>query len=86
MAKKNKKGNTFLLFFCYCSASSSPRERRLNLARRFNAGKSGKNPTSRQRRLNSIVADATWGNIAPHRGLKPTAKLKRRSRGEEAEK
>src|SRR5262245_47137362 len=31
---------------------------------------------SRQRRLNSIVADATWKYIRAHRGLKPTAKFK----------
>src|SRR5262245_16650476 len=31
-------------------------------------------PTSRQRRLNSIVADATWDENRAHRGLKPTAK------------
>src|SRR5215510_1515262 len=44
---------------------------------------------SRQRRLtptrhpaserNSIVADATWETICAHRGLKPTAKLRRRA-------
>src|SRR5262245_7448411 len=33
-------------------------------------------PTSRERRLNSIVADATGNKIRAHRGLKPTAKLK----------
>src|SRR5262245_19782774 len=28
---------------------------------------------------NSIVADATWETICAHRGLKPTAKLRRRA-------
>src|SRR5215470_16230218 len=32
--------------------------------------------TSRRRRLNSIVADATWKKLRVHRGLKPTAKFK----------
>src|SRR3989449_818337 len=32
-------------------------------------------PSSRQRRLNSIVADATWKSICAHRGLKPTGRL-----------
>jgi SpoIID/LytB domain protein len=33
-------------------------------------------PTSRQRRLNSAVADATWDENHAYRGLKPTAKFK----------
>src|SRR5262249_60208829 len=33
---------------------------------------------SRERRLNSIVADATGKNFHVHRGLKPTAKFRRR--------
>src|SRR5262245_21624192 len=36
-------------------------------------------PASRQRRLNSIVADATRNEKRAHRGLKPTAKFRRRS-------
>jgi hypothetical protein len=35
-------------------------------------------PASRQRRLNSIVADATWKNNHAYRGFKPTAKFRRR--------
>src|SRR5262245_31545797 len=35
-------------------------------------------PASRQRRLNSIVADATWKHNDAHRGLKPTSKFRRR--------
>jgi SpoIID/LytB domain protein len=38
-------------------------------------------PTSRQRRLNSIVADATWDESHGRCGLKPTAKLKAPLRG-----
>lgn len=44
---------------------SSPPGWRLYLAQRFNAGKYDENIASRQRRLNSIVAEATRGNIAP---------------------
>jgi len=33
---------------------------------------------SRERRLNSIVADATGKNINHYRGFQPTAKFKRR--------
>jgi hypothetical protein len=36
-------------------------------------------PASRERRLNSIVADATWESTHAYRGLKPTAKFRRRS-------
>ena len=35
-------------------------------------------PASRERRLNSIVADATRNEKRAHRGLKPTAKFRRR--------
>jgi hypothetical protein len=35
--------------------------------------------------IHSIVADATAAVSPNHRGLKPTAKLKRRLRGEESE-
>lgn len=38
---------------------------RVYLAQRFNAGKYDENIASRQRRLNSIVAEATRGKIAP---------------------
>src|SRR5215510_8676401 len=39
-------------------------------------GRSAPIPASRERRLNSIVADATGEKIPRHRGLKPTAKFK----------
>src|SRR5215510_11898131 len=35
-------------------------------------------PASRERRLNSIVADATRNEYRAYRGLKPTAKFRRR--------
>jgi len=35
-------------------------------------------PASRERRLNSIVADAAWKSNHVRRGLKPTAKFMRR--------
>src|SRR5215831_17743764 len=35
-------------------------------------------PSSRERRLNSIIADATRNEKRAHRGLKPTAKFRRR--------
>jgi SpoIID/LytB domain protein len=41
-------------------------------------------PTSRQRRLNSIVADATWDENHGRRGFKPTAKFKAPLRGAES--
>src|SRR5215510_16290484 len=47
-------------------------------------GQSANIPTSRQRRLNSIVADATRNENHAHRGLKPTAKFKPPLRGEES--
>src|SRR5215470_19595191 len=40
--------------------------------------------SSRQRRLNSIVADATGNENHAHRGLKPTAKFRRRYAAGEA--
>ncbi len=49
----------------------------LNLAVGFNPRDSRHNvPASRQRRVNSIVADATWKNNLAYRGLKPTAKFR----------
>jgi HEAT repeat protein len=58
----------------------------LNLAVGFNPRDGRRNvPASRQWRLNSIVADATRGkNRGLRRGLKPTAKFKRRSAAEKA--
>jgi outer membrane protein assembly factor BamD (BamD/ComL family) len=58
----------------------------LNLAVGFNPRDGRRNvPASRQRRLNSIVADATREkNRGLRRGLKPTAKFKRRSAAEKA--
>jgi SpoIID/LytB domain protein len=41
-------------------------------------------PTSRQRRLNSIVADATGDENHAHRGLQPTAKINAPLRGGES--
>jgi hypothetical protein len=35
-------------------------------------------PASRERRLNSIVADAKWKTNHGRRGFKPTAKFRRR--------
>src|SRR5262245_54901276 len=40
-------------------------------------------PASRERRLNSIVADATWESTHAYRGFQPTAKFKRRSAAEQ---
>src|SRR5262249_37497979 len=77
------------------SKAITPRDRRnvpevfrrvsgaLNLAVGFNPRDSRRNvPASRQRRMNSIVADATWKNNLAYRGLKPTAKFKCRSAAE----
>src|SRR5262249_37669862 len=58
---------------------STPRSGVLNLAVGFNPRDGGRKfSASRQRRLNSIVADATWKTNHGRRGLKPTAKLRRR--------
>ena len=54
---------------------SSSRSDGLNLAVGFNPWLQSIEPASRQRRLNSIVADATHKISAPFRGLKPTAKF-----------
>jgi HEAT repeat protein len=58
----------------------------LNLAVGFNPRDGRRKvPASRQRRLNSIVANATWKkNRGRHCGLKPTAKIKRRPAAEKA--
>jgi hypothetical protein len=50
----------------------------VNLAVGFNLRWQGIPPPSRQRRLNSIVADATGNENHGRRGLKPTAKFRRR--------
>jgi Mg-chelatase subunit ChlD len=59
----------------------SPRRRAAaEISRGFQpTGRSEYNPTSRERRLNSIVADATGEKNRAYRGLKPTAKFRRRS-------
>jgi feruloyl esterase len=64
-----------------------PRSGDLTLARRFNAGKRVEDfSASRQRRLNSSVADATRGLSHVYRGLKPTANFSRRSAAKTAER
>ena len=42
-------------------------------------------PSSRERRLNSIIADATRNEKRAHRGLKPTAKFRRRDAARRSE-
>ena len=75
--------SAFQVDFTYSSAAS----RRLEFSRGFQpTGWLANIPASRQRRLNfhaiwrrdSIVADATGKTFHAHRGLKPTAKFRRR--------
>src|SRR5262245_21909575 len=66
--------------FRLCKWRASPRRRAASeFSRGFQpTGRLENIPTSRERRLNSIVADATREKMHAHRGLKPTAKFRRR--------
>jgi hypothetical protein len=67
--------------FHLCKWLASPRRRAApEFSRGFQpTGRLENDPTSRERRLNSIVADATWKKMHAHRGFQPTAKFRRRS-------
>jgi hypothetical protein len=67
--------------FHLCKWLASPRRRAApEFSRGFKpTGRLENAPTSRERRLNSIVADATREKMHAHRGLKPTAKFRRHS-------
>src|SRR6185436_2976123 len=85
LLKQNQEGEGMLSSRFTHQGFSAPRERRPDFSPAFQRREQGGQiPASRQRRLNSGVADATREFDSAFRGLKPTAKIKRRSRGEEA--
>src|SRR5262247_2605161 len=76
-----ESGGDLIKVFQLCKWLVSPRRRAaIEFSRGFQpTGRLEDIPTSRERRLNSIVADATGRKNHGRRGLKPTAKFNRRS-------